>query len=157
MKSVKAAIAASRACCIGSETDVKYNKGTAGPSRHHRNSTRAAPGRRPSEKNHSMPSSVTAARWRCTASISMTRARKCVYSGCANVGAAMEFTPAARSLCGHFSVAVTVPGHHQGTPTLEQIAAAVASFDRALDAMAERLLHHLMRKACSLVAPLFQT
>src|SRR5262249_19769374 len=56
-----------------------------------------------------------------------------------------------------FPVAVTVPGRHQGAPTLEQIAAPVAAFDPALDAMPERLLDHLMRKARSLVAPIFET
>src|SRR5262249_40492416 len=55
-----------------------------------------------------------------------------------------------------FPVAVTVPGRHQGAPTLEQIAAPVAAFDRALDAMPERLLDHLMRKGRSLVAPIFE-
>ena len=50
-----------------------------------------------------------------------------------------------------------VPGCHQRAPALEQIAASVAAFDRALDAMPERLLDHLMRKAGSLVAPVFET
>src|SRR5215831_879691 len=53
-------------------------------------------------------------------------------------------------LCGHgsgrrqldhprdrFPVAETVPGRHQGAPTLEQIAAPITAFDRALDAMPE--------------------
>src|SRR5262249_61655494 len=103
-----------------------------------------------------MPSSVTAARWRCTASLSMTRARKCVYSGCADVGAAMGSPPQLDDLCGHFSIAIAVPGRHQRAPTLEQIAAPITAFDRALDAMPERLLDHLMRKARSFVAPIFQ-
>src|SRR5215831_1576301 len=72
-------------------------------------------------------------------------------------------------LCGHglgrrqldhlrdrYPAAVTIPGRHQRAPTLEQIAAPVTAFDRALDAMPERLLDHLMRKARSLVAPIFE-
>src|SRR5262245_13851103 len=86
----------------------------------------------------------------------MTRSRKTAYSGRADVGAATESPPQFDYLCGHFPVAVAVPGRHQRPPTLEQIAASVAAFDRALYAMPQHLLDHLVWKARSFVAPIFQ-
>src|SRR5262249_56377036 len=58
--------------------------------------------------------------------------------------------------CAHSSVEVATPGRHKRTPALEQIAAPITAFDRALDAMPQYLLNHLVRKAHSLVAPIFQ-
>src|SRR5262249_61262833 len=57
---------------------------------------------------------------------------------------------------GVFSVERPPRGRHKRAPALEQIAAPITAFDRALDAMPQYLLDHLVRKARSLVAPIFQ-
>ena len=82
------------------------------PARPGTNGSRRAPREAARAKNCAVFSSVTAARWRCTASILITRARYTAYSGCADLRAAMEFTHAARSPLRPFPVAVAVPGRH---------------------------------------------
>src|SRR5262245_46342740 len=111
---------------------------------------------RPNSKKSAVCSSVTAARSRCTASILITRVRKPRTASDLIFEKAPNSRPQLNHLRDPFSIAVTVPGRHQGAPTLEQIAAPVAAFDRTFDAMPERLFDDLMRKARSLVAPIFE-
>src|SRR5262245_453998 len=111
---------------------------------------------RPNSKKSAVCSSVTAARSRCTASILITRVRKPRTASDLIFEEAPNSRPQLNHLRDPFSIAVTVPGRHQGAPTIEQIAAPVAAFDRTFDAMPERLFDDLMRKARSLVAPIFE-
>ena len=134
-------------------------KSSSGASRDHRKLP-VSLGRQPAEKNThggSLSSPVTAARWRCTDWLLITRSPGTPHTAAALISEQPRHSaPQLDDLCGHFPVAVAVPGRHQRAPTLEQVAASVAAFDRALDTMPERLLDHLMRKARSLVAPIFE-
>ena len=156
MNALKAATAASHACCIGSERVGRRTPLGDAPRREIRLSAASRDHRKLPDASGRRPSSEELRRMVVGDGRSMALHRldlnypleeylverpRWFLRGHGDSG------PQLYDFRGRFPIAVTVPGRHQRPPTLEQVAAPIAAFNRALDAMPERLLDHLVRKA----------